>query len=350
MPRLASLAVAVPPHRIGQDEARRLLESVYAGEHEPLALLRILERCGVRTRHLAFPPEHYLRPRSFEARNREFVEKAVELAADAARDALARGGGRPDRIDHLVVATTTGLATPSLDALLVPRLGLRPDVRRWPLFGLGCAGGVGAVSRAADLLRGAPGERALVVAVELCGQVFSHRARSAVDVVGVALFGDGAAAAVVSGDAVPDVAGPRLAKSGSRLFPGSEHLMGWAFTDDGLRLVLSESISDLIRAELKEAVAAELRAVGLRLGDVRHWALHPGGRRILEVYGEALGLDVDALRWSTDSLARIGNVASASALFVLNDLLASGTARPGDAGVLAAPGPGFGVETLILTW
>lgn len=348
MTRLAGLGTALPPHRVGQADVRRLAEAVFAGDREPLAMLRILDTCGVRTRHLAFPPEHYLQDRSFAVRNREFVEQAVELAARAAREALARGGGRPDRVDHLVVVTTTGLATPSLDALLVPRLGLRPDVRRWPLFGLGCAGGVGALSRAAEILRGAPGERALVVAVELCGQVFAHRARSAVDVVGVALFGDGAAAAVLAGDGVPDVEGPRLERGGSRLFPGSEGLMGWAFTDDGLRLVLSERISDLIRAEVKAAVVDALRPAGLR--DVRHWALHPGGRRILEVYAEALGLDAEALRWASGSLERVGNVASASALFVLDDLLAAGVARPGDVGFLAAPGPGFGVETLTLRW
>jgi alkylresorcinol/alkylpyrone synthase len=350
MPRLASLSAAVPPHAIAQDEARRMCETVYADAPDLLRLLRIFTVCGVEKRHFAFPAEHYLRPRGFEERNREFIEKGVELAADAARSALARAGTRPDQIDHVLVATTTGLATPSLDALLVSRLGLRSDVRRWPLFGLGCAGGVGALSRAGEIVRGAPRQRALVVSVELCGQVFSHQARTPVDIVGVAIFADGAAAAVVTGDEVPSVDAPKLLHARSQLFEGSETLMGWSFTNDGPRLVLSESISDLIKGRLRDAVEAALNGAGLAPRNVKHWALHPGGRRILEVYAEVLGLGEEALGWAKRSLARFGNVSSASALFVLADLLAAEAPRPGDKALLAAPGPGFGLETLVLSW
>ncbi len=345
MPRLASLRTALPPHAVSQEEARRLCEAVYAGDPELLRLLRVFSACGVEKRHTAFPPAYYREPRSFEARNRDFAEKGVELAARAAREALDRAGLRPERIDHLLLATTTGLATPSLDALLVGPLGLRRDVRRWPLFGLGCAGGVGALGRAAEILRGSPRETALVVSVELCGQVFSHQARNPVDVVGVAIFGDGAAAAVVAGDEAGGL-GPRLLRPRSLLFEGSEALMGWAFTGDGLRLVLSESITGLLKGRLKEAVAAALEGEG----PVRHWALHPGGRRILEAYAEVLGLGEVELGWARRSLAQVGNVSSASALFVLADLIAAGAPAPGDRALLAAPGPGFGLETLVLGW
>lgn len=345
MSRLASLRTALPPHAVSQEEARRLCAEVYAGDPDLLRLLRVFASCGVETRHTAFPPAYYREPRSFETRNRDFAEKGVELAARAAREALERAGLRPERVDHLLLATTTGLATPSLDALLVAPLGLRRDVRRWPLFGLGCAGGVGALGRAAEIVRGAPDEIALVVSVELCGQVFSHQARSPVDVVGVAIFGDGAAAAVVAGDGTKAV-GPRILRSRSELFEGSEGLMGWGFTADGLRLVLSESITGLLKSRLRGAVEAALEGAG----PVQHWALHPGGRRILEAYAEVLGLGEEALGWARRSLARVGNVSSASALFVLADLLEAGAPRPGERALLAAPGPGFGLETLVLSW
>lgn len=345
MPRLAALRLAVPPYAVGQDEARRLCEAIYAGQPKVLDLLRVFPACGVETRHVSFPPSYYAEKRSFDDRNADFIVKAVDLAAEAARDALRRAKLRPEEIDHIVLSTTTGLATPSLDALLVGRLGLRSDVRRWPLFGLGCAGGVGALGRAAEILQGAPRQRALVVAVELCGQVFSHEARTPVDVVGCALFGDGAAAGVVAGDEAGEVEGPRILRSRSLLFAGSEELMGWKFTSDGLRLVLAESITGLLRSRLKEAVAAVLGADG-----AAHWALHPGGRKILEAYGETLGLSAKDLAWSRSSLARYGNVSSASALFVLADLLDAGVARAGERALLAAPGPGFGLESVVLAW
>jgi alkylresorcinol/alkylpyrone synthase len=333
MPRLASINTALPPFRLSQADARRRCEKVYAGHRELLALLRIFDTCGVEARRFSFPPEYYLEPRPFEVRNTDFLRKAVDLAAEAARGALERAAVRPDRVDHLIVATTTGLATPSLDALLVPRLGLRADVRRWPLFGLGCAGGVGAVGRAAELVQGRH-ETALVVAVELCGQVFSLEAKTAVDVLGSALFGDGAAAAVVTG-------GEGLLRPSSLLFEGSAELMGWRFVADGFRLVLSEKIGPLLRSRLREAADAALR------GETpRFWALHPGGRRILEGYAEALGLSEEDLAWSRNSLARVGNTSSASALFVLEDLWPK--VKPGDRVLLAAPGPGFGLESVLL--
>ena len=345
MPRLASLRFAVPPHAVDQEEARRLCETIYAGQTKVLDLLRVFPACGVEKRHLSFPPSYYAERRSFDDRNADFIVKAVDLAAEAARAALERAGLRPEQIDHIVLSTTTGLATPSLDALLVGRLGLRNDVRRWPLFGLGCAGGVGALGRAAEILKGAPRQRALVVAVELCGQVFSHEARTPVDVVGCALFGDGAAAGIVTGDEVPAVPGPMIVQTRSLLFEGSEALMGWRFTSDGLRLVLAESITGLLRSRLKEAVEAAL--AGER---AQFWALHPGGRKILEAYAATLGLSERDLAWSKSSLARFGNVSSASALFVLADLLAAGVARAGDRALVAAPGPGFGLETVVLAW
>ena len=277
------------------------------------------------------------------------MDKALDLAEQAARACLERAGVAPGQIEHLILATTTGLATPSLDALLVPRLGLRADVRRWPLFGLGCAGGAGALIRADEVLRGHPDQRALVISVELCGQSFTPRATDPVDAVGGALFGDGAAAVLVAGEAT-GASGPQVVATGSVLFEDSKHIMGWRFTSDGMRLVLSPDVTELLRQKFRPVAEEFLAANGLRVADITHWVLHPGGRRIIEAYEEALGCLDGELSWTRGSLAKVGNLSSASVLFVLDEVLQSAAPKVGDRAFVAAPGPGFGVEMMVLRW
>ncbi|HZE96467.1 MAG TPA: 3-oxoacyl-[acyl-carrier-protein] synthase III C-terminal domain-containing protein [Planctomycetota bacterium] len=345
MTSLLGVSTALPPHRVHQAEAVEIARRIYAARPELLKLLRVFGSSGVEQRYCAFPPEYYQRERGFEERNRDFIEQASLLAEKAARTCLDGAGVRATDIDHLLLVTTTGLATPSVDALLVSRLGLRSDVRRWPLFGLGCAGGAGALTRACDLLDAAPGAKALVVAVELCGQVFSTKAAKPTDVIGAALFGDGAAAAVLGRGGGPSVIARRTV-----LYEGTQHLMGWAFTGDGMRLVLSKEVTDFISEKLKPVVDRFLSDHQVAAKDIAHWALHPGGRRIIETYHEVFGLSDNDLRWTRGSLARVGNLSSASVLFILSDLLESGQAKPGDRGVMIALGPGFASELLLLQW
>jgi len=345
MVSIASVATALPPNVVTQEQAIEVARRTYAGRDDLLRLLRVFASSGVERRHTAFPPEYYGQGKGFEQRNQDFVDQAIVLSERAARTALERAGLAPEQVDHLFVVTTTGLATPSLDALLAPRLGLRNDARRWPLFGLGCAGGAGAILRAADVLRSAPSQKALVVSVELCGQVFSSRADSPTDVVGAALFGDGAAAAVVA-----DGGGPRILASRTTLYEGTRHLMGWAFTSDGMRLRLSREVADFVKEHLKPVVTGFLKDSASPMDRISHWILHPGGRRILETYQEVFGLSDKDLRWTRTSLARVGNLSSASVLFILADVMESGVPRPGNRGVMCALGPGFGSELLLLEW
>jgi alkylresorcinol/alkylpyrone synthase len=340
MASIRSIATSLPPHRISQARAEEVTRRIHAGRDSLLKLLRVFSSSGVEERHFAFPPEYYAVPRSFEERNRDYVEQALALSEKAAKACLERGGVKPREVDHLYLVTTTGLATPSLDALLVSRLGLRNDVRRWPLFGLGCAGGAGALTRACDV----PGN-SLVIAVELCGQVFSTQAASPTDIIGAALFGDGAAAALVG-----EGRGPRITARRSVLYEGTQHLMGWAFTGDGMRLLLSKEVADFIGERLKPVIAEFLKDQSLSQKDIAHWVLHPGGRRIIETYHSAFGLGEKDLRWTRDSLARVGNLSSASILFILSDLLDSRTPKPGERGLMCALGPGFASELLLLEW
>jgi alkylresorcinol/alkylpyrone synthase len=302
----------------------------------------------VKTRHLAFPRDYYLAKRSFDERNADYVEQGTALAEAAARRCLQRAQVAPEAVDHLFFVTTTGLATPSVDALLAPRLGLRRDARRWPLFGLGCAGGAGALIRAAETLRGRPDQRALVVSVELCGQVFLPDATNPTDVIGTALFGDGAAA-VLLGGGDGSGRGPRIEASRTELFDGTRHIMGWDFTSEGMRLVLSKDVVDLVKTRLRPVVECVLRSAGIGLADVTRFLFHPGGRRVIDSYRDTFGCDENALRFTRGSLARVGNLSSASVLFILEDVVEDRPA-PGEKGLLVALGPGFAAEMLVLGW
>ncbi len=312
-------------------------------------LLPVFERTGVETRYFAQPLDWYADGPTFESRNLAFAECGVDLATRAARTCLDRAGVQPADVDHVFCVTTTGLMTPSLDARLVATLGLREDVRRLPLFGLGCAGGAGALVRAADILRGSPSQRALVVSLELCSLVFSPVARTATDLVGTALFGDGAAAALLEGDGVGDV-GPEIGMTRTHLFLGAPDLMGWNFTSDGMRLILSREVPEFVASDVQPVVERFMHDGDVRLADVDHFVLHPGGAKVISTYRSAFDLDEEQLVHSRETMRRYGNQSSASVLFMLHDLVASGRPASGDMGLMLALGPGFAAEMLTLSW
>ena len=309
----------------------------------------MFDRCGVETRHFVHPPRWYAEERTFEERNREYLAHGLELAAGVASDCLTAARVDPSEVDHVYFVTTTGLATPSIDALLAGRLGMRPDVRRSPLFGLGCAAGAGGLARAADTVAATPTDRALVVSLELCSLVFSPRVDTPTDLVGAALFGDGAAAALVCGEEVA-TAGPTVRLSRSHLFAEAADLMGWRFTDNGMRLVLSRDIPSFVAASVEPVVARFLGDAGLTPDGLTHHVLHPGGPAVMATYRSAFGFSEEAVAAARNSMRRFGNLSSAAVLFMLHDVITSGRARPGDTGLVLALGPGFAVEMLALSW
>jgi len=349
MPRIQSLATAIPPHRLEQTRARREMARLCRDHPHLERLIPVFDRAGVETRFLVRPPEWYLEPRTFDERNREYVERGLELAERAARECLVRAGTSPAEIDDVMVVTTTGLATPSLDALLAARLGLRADVRRWPIFGLGCAGGAGALIRAKEVLDARPRSRALVVSVEVCSMVFSTQPRTATDLVGTALFGDGAAAALLAGDDVPGE-GIRLAAGRSYLLPDARHLMGWDFTSEGMRLILSRDIPEAVATRVAPVVEEFLRDADLCPRTVTHAVLHPGGPKVMATYRSAFDMPEEGVSIARDSMRRYGNLSSAAVLVMLSDLVATGRPVGGDSGLVLALGPGFAAEMLVLRW
>jgi predicted naringenin-chalcone synthase len=302
----------------------------------------------VERRSSVVPIEEVFRARSFGASNDQYIRHAVELATEVAEEALKTAGIAPRDVDYFVSSSCTGFMIPSLDAHVAERLGMKPTLRRLPITEHGCAGGAVALAHAHDHLLAHQDHVALVVSVELPSLTFQSGDRAPGNVVSSALFGDGAAAVVMT---APPVAGrPRIVRSGSRRFEKSLDWMGFHLRDSGLHVVLSPEIPRQVRAAAKELVEGFLDQSNLTLADVQHFLFHPGGRKILEAFEQTLALPEAALAASRRVLRDHGNLSSATVLFIVNDYLTRATGQSGDKGLLLAFGPGFGAELLLLEW
>lgn len=358
-PRIASVAPVLPEHRYEQAELIEAFSRLWAKQHHNVDRLKRLHRAvQVRGRNLALPMERYLELDSFGARNDAFIEAGTELGARAISEALAAAGYEPQDVDALFFTTVTGLATPTIDALLVSRLGLGRHVKRYPFFGLGCVGGAAGTARMADYLRAYPRDVAVLLSVELCSLTVQTEDLSIPNLIATGLFGDGAVAVVGEGrEAGPSRPGPTDARCGpamqanrSFFHPGTERIMGWDIGSSGFSVVLSAELPDLVRQSLRADVDGFLGDHGLRVEDIARWVAHPGGPAVLEAMQDALSLERDALAVTWESLGEIGNLSSASVLFVLSDTLDGPPPAPGEFGLLMAMGPGFCSEMVLLRW
>jgi alkylresorcinol/alkylpyrone synthase len=358
--RIAAARGALPAHVYPQAAITEQFERLVLRDPGRAGVLRRLHAAtGIATRHLVLPLEEYATLDGFGDANDRFLEHGVALAEQAARPALAAAGLTPQDVDLIVSTTVTGLAVPSLDARLVPRLGLRRDVRRLPVVGLGCVAGAAGVARVHDLLRGDPDAVALLVSVELCSLTVQRDDESMANLVGSGLFGDGAAAVVLVGEqraadlgigAGAAAPAPQVVATRSTFYPDTERVMGWDIGGSGFRIVLSSSVADVVEANLGGDVRGFLGEHGLAVRDVRRWVAHPGGPKVLEAMQRALDLDADAFAVTWRSLERIGNLSSASVLHVLADTLAASPPGAGEPAVMMAMGPGFCSEVVLLTW
>ncbi|MFF3666493.1 type III polyketide synthase [Microtetraspora malaysiensis] len=351
MPRITAVECVLPPNRYAQEEITdRLAELCPIPEDVRPLLDRLHTSTRVRERHLVLPIEKYAKLDGFGAANEVYVDAAVDLGAEAVAAALEAAGLEGSDVDLIIVASTTGVAAPSLDARMAGRLGLRPDVKRLPVFGLGCVAGAAGIARLHDYLRGAPGEVAVLLAVELCSLTLQREDSSIANLIASGLFGDGAAAVVACGDERAG-SGPAVVATRSRLYPESEGVMGWDVRDSGFQVVLDVRIPELVREHLADDMREFLADQGLTTKDVTAWVCHPGGPKVLQAVAAALDLPEGALDVTWRSLAQAGNLSSASVLFVLRDTMASPQPPPpGTPGVLLAMGPGFCSELVLLRW
>jgi alkylresorcinol/alkylpyrone synthase len=348
-PSIVSTATAVPAYSATQDEVKARLREVLPLPARRLdAVMELFDHAGVERRYSVDPVEHLGQARSLGEIQARYREHAIVLGRKVATEALARAGVAPGEVDLVITTSCTGIMIPSLDAYLVDELGLRSDVRRLPITALGCAGGAAALARAHDFLVGFPKAQVLVIAVELPSLSIQRLDVSLANLVSTALFGDGAAAAVLNARA--GTPGVRVLETLCHIFPRSTYALGFDLKDDGFHSVLSKDVPALLKTEIAALVRTLAGRRGLAREDLSVFVLHPGGRKILACAEEELGLSRADIQPSWDVLRDYGNQSSASVLFVLHEWMTRRRPAEGAHGVLAAFGPGLATELLLLEW
>lgn len=350
-PAILSAARALPHNYVEQEKLTSRLRELWSRNHSDLRRFdQIQESLGIKGRYLALPMADYPPLDTFASTNDAWIRVAPELGRSAVATALERAGVAPRDVDHLFFVTVTGIATPSIDTRVIAALGMKPNVKRTPIFGLGCVAGAAGLSRATDYVRAFPNEIAVLMSIELCSLTLQREDLSIANIIASGLFGDGAAAAVVGNGERRRSKAPRVIATRSILYPGTEDLLGWDLVNSGFKIVLSGRLANMIAENIGGEVDSFLAENCLQRSSIRHWIAHTGGPKVLQALEGALRLPEGALARSWRNLGEMGNLSSASVLYILEDLMHADVTQPGDYGLLIGMGPGFSIEILLLGW
>ncbi len=373
MSNILSVGTALPPHALTQTDLAQFARRHFEGKlRRAEQLLQIFENTQIDARHLVVPLAWFDQPNhTWKERNDLYIAQAEAMSLTAAQQALDRAGLAPQDVDMLIYVSTSGLITPSMDARLITKLGMKATTKRLPIWGLGCAGGVAGLARALDWCKAYPDKTALLVVAETSSLTFQADDYTMKNFISCSLFADGAAAVVVRGDECGIVTSDEcrvtsvehrsslvtrhsplsslhFLSSQSTLFPNSEHVMGWSVGDMGMEVILAPEIPARIARDLKPVVEQLLQPHGLCAGDIKHYIMHPGGARVLDAFDAAFDLQHDELRFSREVLRQHGNMSAPTALFVLEHILTSNVIQPGDYALIGAMGPGFSSELILV--
>jgi len=353
--QIASVGTAFPPYRYTQTEIANVLVERWRDKlPEPRLLTRLHANCGVDTRYFVLPIEKYPDLHGFKQTNDEWITAAVALGETAITRALSPLGLTPADISAIFFASVTGIASPTIDARLINLMPFPTHVKRTPIFGLGCVAGAAGIARASDYVRAFPKEIVLLLSVELCSLTWQDDDQSVANLISTGLFGDGCAAVVIAGDDAvlpnPPVATPKILATRSTFYRHTEHIMGWDIRDTGFRIVLSPDVPKVVLENLRGDVDSFLASQNLTLADISSWVFHSGGPKVLEATEKALDLPKEALALSWKSLGEVGNLSAASVLCVLEDTIKNHPGKPGTYSILAAMGPAFCLELVLLRW
>jgi alkylresorcinol/alkylpyrone synthase len=353
--KIASAASAFPKYYYTQKVLLEKLQDFWGARlKNPLTLARLHKNVTVDGRYLAIPAEEYLDIHTWGQANDIWIRVAQELGEQALCRALQNAGLDTQDLGCLLFTTVTGVASPSIDGMLINRMGLPAHIRRTPIFGLGCVAGAAGIARASDYVRAYPKQAAALVSVELCSLTIQREDLSVANLISSGLFADGSAAVIVTGDefeaAHPHISGPSIVATRSIFYPDTEEMMGWNISEKGFRIILSTEVPNLMRENLGRDVDAFLADNGYKRSDLKSFVLHTGGPKVLDAAADSLGLHNGELDASWDCLRKVGNLSSASVLCVLEDVMKNRRPEPGTLGLLAAMGPGFCSELLLLRW
>jgi alkylresorcinol/alkylpyrone synthase len=348
--RIASVASAFPENYYDQQVLTDALKNDWRHRlPNPDILDRLDESMKVEGRYLVHTLDFYEKLTTWGQANNAWIDHALELGEEALCKALHAAGMKPKELSAIYVTSVTGIAAPSIDARLVNRMGLSPNIKRIPIFGLGCVAGAAGIARAADYVHGYPDQAAALLSVELCSLTLQRDDLSMAHLISAMLFGDGAAATIIVGSKRQSD-GPEILATKSIFYPHTERVMGWDISEKGFRIVLSPEVPDTVVKHLGKDVDAFLAEQGHKRSDIKTWVMHTGGPKVLEATATALGLQEKDLAASWECLRKVGNISSTSVLLVLEDVYMNRRPEPGSLSILAAMGPGFCSELVLLRW